>query len=251
VDDVQRKSLSAVEWKADKAGAFRAVVATYGVIDKDGDVTEPGALDTERPILVSPWNHSSIADAQSDLPVGTAKISTVGDSAVAEGRFFTETDDGKRAYQITKALHEEGLGEWSYGFRIPAGGASTDPKALDEYPGAVRLLKRVMPFEVSLVFSGAGVDTRTISVKSAIEAKRGARLSKESRDRLRALASDLLVFIGEAEDDPADPPKAARVHQGEALIPSHDDAELQAFLRAARDDMEHVRQSRLVDLRLI
>lgn len=244
MEGLERKSLSAVEWKADKPGAFKAVVATYGVIDKDGDVTEPGALDTERPILVSPWNHSSIADAQSDLPVGTAKITTVGDSAVAEGRFFTETDDGKKAYQITKALHDEGLGEWSYGFRIPPGGASADPKSLEGFPGAVRLLKRVTPFEVSLVFSGAGMDTRTLSVKSAVEAKRGARLSKESLGQLRALRDQLDAFIGDAvPEEPKDEPKAAPK--------SFNDPELQSFLRAARDDMERVRATQLIDLRLV
>jgi len=247
VEGLQRKTLSAIEWKADKTGAFRAVVATYGVIDKDGDVTEPGALDTEKSILVSPWNHSSIDEAASDLPVGSAKIVTEGDRAVAVGRFYTEDPMGDRAYRITKALYDDGLGEWSYGFRIPPGGSSTDSKDLAEWPGAVRLLKRVQPFEVSLVFAGAGIGTETLSVKRAsslAEMKRGARLSKESRLRLRSLAEDLLAFIGEAEEDPADAapttPKAR-----------HDDAELQAFLRRAREDLERTRANAFVDLRVI
>ena len=247
MEGLERKALSQIEFKADKAGAFRAVVATYGVIDKDGDVTEPGALDTEKSILVSPWNHSSIDEAASDLPVGSAKITTVGDKAIAEGRFYTEDPMGERAYRITKALFEDGLGEWSYGFRIPPGGATSDPKELSEWPGAVRKLKRVQPFEVSLVFAGAGIGTQTVSVKSAAaiaELKRGARLSKESRLRLRSLAEDLLAFIGEAEEDPAD-----------ALPPTpksrHDDAELQAFLRRTLTDLERTRSSALVDLRAI
>lgn len=238
------KKLTGFEWKADQRGHFRAVVATYGVVDKDGDVTLPGALDTDRPVLVSGWNHSSIDEAIADLPVGTAKITTVGDKAVAEGRFIVDDPMGERAYKITKALYDDGLGEWSYGFRIPPGGATTDSKELAEWPGAVRVLKRVAPFEVSLVFAGAGVGTETLSVKSikeTIEEKVGARLSKESRERLRALASDLLAFIGEAAEEPEPTePKA-----------DHSDIEIQAFLRAARDDTERRRAAQLIDIRFI
>lgn len=238
-DGVQRKTLKDIEWKADKPGTFRAVVATYNTIDHDGDVTEPGALDTERRILVSPWNHSSIDEAAAEMPVGSAKITTVGDRAVAEGRFYIDDPMGERAYKITKALAEDGLGEWSYGFRIPAGGSTSDPKALEGWPGAVRLLKRVQPFEVSLVFAGAGIGTHTLSVKSLSELKRGARLSKESRLRLRSLAEDLLAFIGEAEEEPeADAPKV--------------DANVQSQLRATREYLERLRaRDRFIDLRLI
>ena len=41
----QYKSLGRVELKIDgDAGAFRATIATLNVIDKDGDVTVPGAF---------------------------------------------------------------------------------------------------------------------------------------------------------------------------------------------------------------
>lgn len=240
MEGLQRKALSGLEWKADKKGAFRAVVATYNTVDHDGDVSIPGALDTPKSVVVSPWNHSSVDDARSDPPVGAATITTVGDQAIAEGHFYVNTDLGRKAYEITKSLYDDGLGEWSYAFRIPPGGASTDAKELAEWPGATRILKEVLPFEVSLVFAGAGVGTQTLSVKSAaaLALKRGARLSKESRTRLRSLAEDLLAFIGESEEEPDDAPKQR-----------HDDAELQAFLRRARDDMERVRSSRLVDTR--
>jgi hypothetical protein len=264
LEGLSRKSLTDFEWKAEKPGAFKAVVATYGVIDKDGDVTEPGALDTNGPILVSGWNHSSIDEAKADLPVGSAKITTIGDRAVAEGRFYLDDPMGERAYKITKALFEDRLGQWSYGFRIPPGGATTDPKALNEWPGAVRLLKRVEPFEVSLVFAAAGEGTQTLSVKSVkeqIEEKVGARLSKESRARLRALAADLLAFVGEADEDPNDAPKSRKddIEDDEIgalpnLAPSErsrSDAELQEFLRSTRDAMERERSTRLIDLRFI
>lgn len=239
MEGLERKALADLEWKADKTGAFRAVVATYNVVDKDGDVSLPGALDTSKSVIVSPWNHSSIDDSRADAPVGAATITTIGEKAVVDGHYYVNTDLGRKAYEITKALFDDGLGEWSYGFRIPSGGASTDSKDLADWPGARRILKQVSPFEVSLVFAGAGVGTQTVSVKS--EQKVGARLSKESRLRLRSLATDLLAFIGEADDElPADVPKS-----------QHTDAELQKFLRDARDDMARVRATRIVDLRLI
>ena len=57
---------------------------------------------------------------------------------------------------------------------------------------------------------------------------------------------DLLAFIGESEiEDPAALPKSRPSPLTES------DAELQAFLRAARDEMARARSTRLVDLRLI
>lgn len=246
MENIQRKALSEIEWKADKPGTFRAVVATYNVVDHDGDVTLPGALDTSKKVIVSPYNHSSIDEAYADMPVGAATITTVGDKAVAEGRFYTDTDDGRKAWQITKALYDDGLGEWSYGFRIPAGGAVTDPKQLGEWPGAVRILKAVAPFEVSLVFAGAGIGTQTVTIKGE---KRGARLSKDTVAHLRALADylgehrqSLLAFIGESEELPDDdPPKALAA-----------DASIQSQLRVVRDFLERERsRDRFIDVRLI
>ena len=240
MEPIQRKALSDIEWKSDRKGTFRAVVASYNVVDNDGDVTIPGAMDTTKSVMVSPWNHSSVDEARSDPPVGAATITTVGDMAVAEGHFYVNTDLGRKAYEITKALFDDGLGEWSYAFRIPAGGASTDMKELSEWPGAQRILRKVTPFEVSLVFAGAGIGTQTLAVKSAasaleLEMKRGARLSKESRARLHTLATELMAFIGEAELDE----------------PKSDDAEIQSFLRSTRDDVERLRSTRLIDLRAI
>jgi hypothetical protein len=238
VEGLERKGLADLEWKADKVGAFRAVVATYNVVDKDGDVSVPGALDTSKSVLVSPWNHSSVDDARMDPPVGAATITTVGDKAIADGHFYVNTDLGRKAYEITKSLFDDGLGEWSYAFRIPSGGASTDSKDLADWPGARRILKQVSPFEVSLVFAGAGIGTGTISVKSdaLAELKRGARLSKESVVRLRSLAQDLLAFIGESDLEEV-PPKSLHV-----------DPALQTFIRTEQNRSD---ANRFVDLRLL
>ena len=114
-------------------------------------------------------------------------------AAIVDGKFYIDTELGRRAYEITKSLFEDQLSEWSYGFKIPPGGASTDSKDLSEWPGAQRILRKVTPFEVSLVFAGAGIGTQTLAVKSttlaALEEKVGARLSKPSKARIRASVS--------------------------------------------------------------
>ena len=64
---------------ADDPGTFRAVIATLGVKDKDGDVTLPGFFGKQTvPILLGhDWNM---------LPVGKGVISEEGEQAILEGK---------------------------------------------------------------------------------------------------------------------------------------------------------------------
>jgi len=86
-------------------------------------------------------------------------------------------NDGRRAQIVaeifdTPAAQEQylvirGLGslcEWSFGFRVLE--ASTEQAELDQFPGAKRILKELEVFEVSAVFSGAGIGTQTDSAKA-------------------------------------------------------------------------------------
>lgn len=216
-----RKALTDFEWKAEKEGSFKAVIATFNTVDKDGDVTLPGAFAPGMTVAVSPWGHSSGDGA---LPVGDAVITSDGARAFAEGQFYTDTPHGKAAYQTVKRLSEKGIQQWSYIYRPKTVGTKKD---LEAWPGARRVLKEVQPFEVSPVLVGAGEGVFTQSIKSqdivgdrdealaAIvanlglylnEEKAGARLSQASRDRLTALIKDLQAFLdGEpaAESAPA------------------------------------------------
>lgn len=147
-----------VRVKSEAKGEVSAVFSRFNVIDKDGDVTNPGAIQDGAPIVVSAYGHASWGGA---LPVGKGIIRTTKSEAVAELQFFMDTTQGVDTFNTVKALSESGLGEWSYGF-----------DTLDSEPGehegkSVNFLKKLKVFEVSPVLVGAGNDTRTISAKSA------------------------------------------------------------------------------------
>lgn len=212
-----RKALSEFEWKAEKEGSFKAVIATFNTIDKDGDVTLPGAFVNGMTVVVSPWGHSS---GKGDLPVGDAVITTDGARAFAEGRFYTETVHGKAAYQTVKNLSQKGIQQWSYMYQPKQIGSK---KELELWPGARRVLKEIQPFEVSPVLVGAGEGVFTQSIKSdktgddlleqiaeemtkflneaKAEAKAGAAISRSNWTRMHAAVSELMAFLAEHNPD--------------------------------------------------
>jgi len=214
-----RKALSEFEWKAEKEGSFKAVIATFNTIDKDGDVTLPGAFAPGMTVAVSPWGHTSGDGA---LPVGDAVISSDGARAFAEGRFYTETVHGKAAYQTVKNLSDKGIQQWSYIYRPKTVGTKKD---LEAWPGAKRILKEVQPFEVSPVLVGAGEGVFTQSIKSENtdrldeiaadlelflnEQKAGAVISRSNWSRLNSAVSELMAFLQENDPDAGAPAKAA------------------------------------------
>lgn len=140
-----------LELKADGAeGEFKAVFSTFNVVDLDGDVTTPGAFE-EQAAVVEPWNHGWT------LPAGKGQIKSDGKEAWIEGQFFLDTEVGKENYQTVKNLGS--LAEWSYTFDIVDLGYG---KFNDR---DVRFLKKLDVVGVSPVTRGAGIDTRTASIK--------------------------------------------------------------------------------------
>jgi len=145
---------SRMEVKADgEPGEFRAVFATLGVVDHQGDVTLPGAFEDGAPVRISYWGHR-----WQDLPVGRGVIHADDKQAWVDGRFFLDTEAGKETYQTVKNL--EDLQEWSYGFDIEEA-----ERGKFEDQGEVQFLKKLVVHEVSPVMLGAGVDTRTVDIK--------------------------------------------------------------------------------------
>ncbi|MBP2325334.1 HK97 family phage prohead protease [Kibdelosporangium banguiense] len=149
------KSLRVQIKDADR-GEVTAVFATLNTIDSDGDVTVPGAFTDGAPVRISAYGHTTWQGA---LPVGKGVIRTTDTEAILDGQFFLDTTAGKDTFAVIKAMGE--LQEWSYGY---------DPVAFsygekDDRP--VRFLESVRVHEVSPVLRGAGVDTRTLAVKSS------------------------------------------------------------------------------------
>lgn len=142
-------------------GEFEAIFSRYNMVDKDGDVTLPGAFTEGQAVRIASWGHK-----WSELPVGRGTIHSTGDYAYVKGRFFLDTQGGRETYQTVKNLSPD-LQEWSYGYDV-----------LESEPGTfqgqrVTLLKKLNVFEVSPVLLGAGVDTMTTAIKSGGSSRPG------------------------------------------------------------------------------
>lgn len=155
---MQHKTASrGVQFKAnsDETGEFTAVFATLNVIDKDGDVTVNGAFKNGQEVLISSYQHTSW---QGQLNVGRGKIREEGDEAIVEGKFYLDTSHGLDAYRTVK--QNGNLQQWSYGFDV-------DDAEMGTMEGQdVQFLKGLDTHEVSPVLIGAGVNTRTLDMKS-------------------------------------------------------------------------------------
>lgn len=155
--------LGAVRVKAEDQGLVEALFSRFGVIDHDGDVTEPGFFEHGAPVKISAYNHGSWGG---ELPVGKGTIRVEQDRAVLEGQFFLNTTAGREHFEVVKELGP--LGEWSYGFTIRPGGAREG-----EFNGQrVRILGATPDgqaggevTEVSPVLAGAGIGTQTLAAK--------------------------------------------------------------------------------------
>lgn len=187
MSDAERKSLR-VEIKDAEKGIVTAAFAKLGVKDHDNDLTLPGAFGSQN-VRVSAYGHASW---MGELPVGRGSISEKDGEAVAELKFFMSTQHGREHFEVVKEMGE--LQEWSYGFDVKETGEVTEEM---RQQGVRRVLKSLAVHEVSPVLQGAGVDTRTLSVKcescAAKEAK-GATLGNllaELRDE-RELSNDQL-----------------------------------------------------------
>lgn len=152
------KRLDRVEIKDATKGEFSAAIATYGVIDRDGDVTLPGAHKDGQRVVISAYNHSVMLKGQP--PVGTGTLRVQRNRTVVDGRYFMDVPEAKSAFMAMKSLHEQGMDQWSYGFDV------LDSEMGQQDGRRVRFLKSQDVFEASPVVRGAGIDTRTLSAKT-------------------------------------------------------------------------------------
>ncbi|HUV94562.1 MAG TPA: HK97 family phage prohead protease [Anaerolineae bacterium] len=185
-DQMERKTFRGrLSFKADKPGEFTAVIATLNVKDEDGDVSLPGAFTTGEQVRISHWGHG-----WDQLPTGRGVIREEHEEGLVDGRFFLSTQTGKEHYETVKGLGE--LQEWSYGYDVLE-------SEYGQFEGEdVRFLKRLKVIEVSPVMLGAGVGTRTTTIKRQGE----TQLSdvKEMIQQLHEVAVELGAKCAEPED---------------------------------------------------
>jgi len=220
---VDRKNLSRWEIKNADAGEVTAVIATFDVVDSDGDVTRRGAFPEGAEIPISAYGHTSWGGA---LPVGKGVVTNTATEAVFTGRFFLDTTAGRDTFNVVKQLGE--LGQWSYGY-------DPDVHSKGEVDGRpVRVLEKLKIYEASPVLLGAGVNTRTLGTKAplrfadeaayvaaevralidraadivAMRQEKGKDLGSESRQLLTALEGELkrlVALLAEPAQEPQGP----------------------------------------------
>lgn len=174
------KRLKLADFKAtDEAGTFRATFSTFNVVDKDGDVTLPGAFKEGQEVRIAQWGHAW------HLPVvGKGVVHADEEKAWVDGAFFIDMIAGNETYKSVKGLGS--LQEWSYGYEIEE---YSFGKFADEQ---VRFLKALNTIEISPVMLGAGIGTQTDAIKSGLslgdESDAVLAAVKGLSSRLRSLA---------------------------------------------------------------
>lgn len=160
--------------KAAGGGEFEAVIATLGVVDSDGDTILPGALAGQTVSILPAHDNRSV-------PLGKARIEERGNEAVAVGRFSLQSDASRAWHSHLRfdLANPPPVQEWSFGFHID-----------DAEPGQRgRVLRKLHAFEVSPVVAGAGVGTRTLSVKQGQRRSRAVASACDLAEQFNAITA--------------------------------------------------------------
>lgn len=186
------KTISGVTIKDAEKGTVSAVFSTFDVIDKDGDLTQPGAIKDGMEVVISAYQHGSHSGA---LPVGKGVIRTTKKEAILEGQFFLNTAGGRETFEVVKELGD--LQEWSYSLH------NVTRKSVEEDGRRYWVIEDIgLIKEVSPVLIGAGVDTRTLVAKG-----------------LTSLQDQITAAMGVVDEviDGAERVVALRAEQGKSL----------------------------------
>jgi hypothetical protein len=164
MEQMEQKLFTAAAPPSEATGEIEVTWATLGVVDRDGDIILPEAVPAGKTVPIMQWGHRL-----SDLPI-------------ARGRLYLGTTAGKDHYEV---LRERGASqEWSFSYYVTR---SSD----DVVDGrAVRVIQAMDVLEVSPVLIGAGIATRTDSLKSA---------GRPLRDHAAGLRADLADMVERAE----------------------------------------------------
>lgn len=144
------------------AGEVRVAFAQLNVVDHDNDYTMPGAFEAGQKVKVCQTGHAHGSRvAGCGVIVGEETMPDGSLWAVADLKFFLDTEAGREEYATVKALHDAGHSqEWSYGYDTLA----ASPMEVDgQY---VNGLQKQSAYEISPVLRGAGIGTHTLAVKA-------------------------------------------------------------------------------------
>lgn len=171
----------------DEAGKGLAELATLSAVDNDGDTYDRGAFSWKAG--GHQWAMMMPAHDRRKMPFGKARVYEDGDKAFAELNLNLNTTAGRDWHQalLFDLATGDPVQEWSYGYSI------VDMDYRVSGNSRVRVLKRLDVDEVSPVLRGAGVGTRTLSIK-------GAKLRDE---HLAGLITDLGAVASAVDADPA------------------------------------------------
>ena len=147
----------AVEYKGTRtatlAGAVTAILGHTGVVDRDGDVLDAGAMRPAPNVVLSEWNHSAL---HGEPPVGRAgRVWEEAGKIMATAIF----DDSPRGRATCEKISGE-KPDWSFGLRMIVTRPLTDG---EKARGARRAIKSFELFEISPVSKGASVAQGTLS----------------------------------------------------------------------------------------
>jgi hypothetical protein len=241
-DQVMRKTMPANVIVKDAAtGEVEAVFATLNVIDRDGDVILPGAIPEGAPVAVS----SSHKAWEGALAVGAGTIHEIGDELVSKIQYFMDTDHGRNAFFTVKGLAEHGLGEWSWSLEDVSATRGTWKTDSGSKPANI-ITKVGKVAEVSDVFRGAGINTRTLAVKGQ------KQLSSDIAEQLRGLArtrfgddehyvyvedwdvdAEFVIVYISADDEPTRLVQVSYSRDGDTVTLGDDEVEVEQTVRYA------------------
>lgn len=187
------KSFGTFDIKDADKGEVEAVIATLNVVDRDREVILPGAIKDGVAVKLSSYGHDAVFGS---APVGKGTLRTKGDKVVFAGRFFLTTTRGLEAFTTLKELGTDQ--EWSFGFRVID--AENAPEEWAKR-GAYRMLKKLEPFEVSPVMTGAGIGTETLAIKSDTGAGDEATKQAEAEAKAATLEAERLAAETARQED--------------------------------------------------
>lgn len=151
-----------VEVKAGAEGKFRALISTFDVPDKYGDIVRRGAfkksLDQWRatngriPVIFAHQDRDPLLHVGEVNPHNSQETAT---GLMVNGHLYVDEERGAKVF---RQLQRGALREWSFGFLVPKGGARPLPT------GGRELLDLEL-VELGPTVKGAG-ETETLEVRS-------------------------------------------------------------------------------------